>query len=117
MNMEWVKLHPKNLPAQGMKILCFKKGDVWVARRFNYKNKDYWVEFIYGGIGSVLTDKPDYWMKLELVEGYTGYMFIGLDDQELVTFDEFQKIDPKSHEEFVGLIIEKSQRKNKNGMD
>lgn len=122
--MEWIKLSQYNLPPQGLKILCFNKGDVWVARRLNYKQRNYWIEFSYGGVGAIITDEPSYWMKLELLEGCTGYMKAGLngDQDSLVTFDEWQVLDSKSHEEFVGMIISNAlkssnKRKKNNGMD
>lgn len=105
--MQWIKLSKYNLPPQGLKILCFRKGDLWIARRFVYKNKDYWIEIPYGGLlGAVQTDAPEYWVQVELLEGYTGYMRIGLGNEELITIDEFQEKDPESHEKFVEMIIE-----------
>ena len=104
---QWMKFSPYNLPPQGKKIICFKKGDLWVARRLNYKGKDYWVEIIYGGIGSVLTDEPEYWMNLELPEGCTGYMLLGIDGRDPINIDELQLTDPESHQKFVEMFIKK----------
>jgi hypothetical protein len=111
--MEWMKLSEYNLPPQGLKILCFRSGDVWISRRFRYKNKDYWLEIAYEGGSSILTDPPDYWMKLELLEGCTGLMQIALDGDKnrLASIDEWQSLDPESHEEFVCMIIERAENR------
>ncbi len=104
--MEWMKLSHHNLPPQGLKILCFRKGDVWVCRRMRYKEKDYWIEIPYGGKrGAISTDRPDYWMRLDLPEGYTGLMKLGVEGTELFTFDELEKSDPELLESFIGLMI------------
>lgn len=107
--MEWIKFSPLNLPPQGMKILCFNLGDAWVARRINYRGKDYWVEIGYGGENfSILTDCPSYWLKPDYPEGCTGCMRVGLREDELMTMDEFQEKHPLKHEELVRAIIKNS---------
>ena len=105
--MEWIKYSEYNLPPQGLKILCFRKGDLWVARRICYREKDYWIEIPYGGEkGAILTHTPTYWMRLDLPEGCTGYMKVGLDGSSPITLDELQKIDPESHEEIAKMMVE-----------
>lgn len=114
--MQWIKYTNLNLPPQGLKIICFKKGDVWICRRLHYKGKDYWIEIPYGGKNGVIATKvPDYWMELDLPEGATGYIKVIIDDCNPVTFDELEKTDPKSHEELVGMWIKQldSQQKKK----
>lgn len=106
LTFKWFKYSTNNLPPQGLKILCFKKGDLWVARRIHYKGKDYFLELPYGGdLGAISTDIPDYWMQLELPEGCTGYMKLAIDGGDIMTFDELQRSDPESHEEFVEMMI------------
>lgn len=107
--MEWIKLSKYNLPPQGLKILCFRKGDMWVARRFTHKGQNIWVELCYDGVkGSCLTDAPDFWVQVQLPQGYTGYMKISVEDEEQLTFDEFQKKHPDHYEEFVSAIVSRS---------
>ena len=114
--MEWIKFSKYNLPAQGLKIVCFNKGDLWIARRLNYKNKDYWVEIPYGGkSGFILTDVPLYWMPLDYPDGFTGYIKLKIGNQEPMTLDELQAIDEASHQEFVGMILFPSEEND--GMD
>ena len=105
--MEWIKYSEYNMPPQGLKILCFRKGDLWVARRFDYKGKNIWLEITYGGDkGSVLTDPPEYWVQVELPQGFTGYMKVGLDEGELMTIDQLQECNREKHEEFVQFIVD-----------
>jgi hypothetical protein len=108
--MQWMKFSQYNLPPQGLKILCFRQGDLWIARRFECKGKSVYLEISYGGEnGSILTDIPEYWMQLDLPDGYTGYMRIGIEDHIVMTMDEYQQNFPKEHEEFVTMIIESAK--------
>lgn len=105
--MEWIKYSSYNPPPQGLKIVCFRRGDLWVARRLQYRGKDYYLEIPYGGKQTAIsTDIPDYWMKLDLPEGYHGFMKIGINGSAPITLDEAQREDPESHDEFVNLFIE-----------
>lgn len=114
MIMQWIKYTPHNPPPQGLKILCFRKGDVWVCRRVNYKGKDYYLELPYGGNeGAIATDIPDYWMQMDLPEGCTGFMKIAINGGKRLTFDELQVVDPESHEEFVGMMVKGIKKKKK----
>lgn len=108
--MEWIKLERDNLPPQGLKILCFRKGDLWVCRRMHYKEKDYWIEIPYpGNKGATATFSPEYWMRLDLPEGYSGFMKVGIEGSDPWTFDELEKINPELLESFVGLVINSLQ--------
>jgi len=110
--MEWIKYSEYNPPPQGLKIVCFRKGDVWIARRINYQGKDYYLEIPYiGNYGSISTDIPDYWMQMDLPEGCTGYMKLAIDKGEPLTFDELQRVDPISHEQFMSMMINSIRNK------
>lgn len=112
--MEWIKLSQYNLPPQGLKILCFNDGDVWVCRRLNYKGKDYWLEIPYGGRhGSILTHAPAYWMKPDYPDGFTGYIQIALEGEDPMILDEFQEKHPKDHAKFVKSILDTSTKPKK----
>ena len=112
--MEWIRYSEYNKPPQGLKILCFNDGDVWVCRRLNYKGKDYWVEIPYGGKhGSILTDEPKYWAKPDYPEGFTGYMKLAVEDEEPITIDEFQNKYPDQHKEFVEMIMSQSVKQKR----
>lgn len=116
--MEWIKFSKHNPPHQGLKIVCFRQGDLWVARRINYEGKDYYLEIPYGGkSGAISTDIPDYWMQLELPEGYRGQMYISVDGGDRISLDELQRIDPLSHEEFAEIMLSPVIKKTSDGMD
>jgi hypothetical protein len=103
--MDWIKYSEYNKPPQGLKILCFNKGDVWVCRRLHLKGKDYWLEIPYGGKHrAILTDEPKYWMKPDYPEGFTGYIGFKVGD-ELLTLDELQEREPEKHHYFVLHLI------------
>lgn len=119
--MEWIKLSQYNLPPQGLKILCFKEGDLWVCRRFSYEGDSIWLEIPYGGKGgSNLTDEPVYWAQVELLESYTGFMKVGIDDGPIMTFDDLEQKHPQEHKKFIQELISKScekvQRKRLNAI-
>jgi hypothetical protein len=101
----WIKLTPLNPPPQGKKIVCFKKGDLWIARRLNHKGVDYYLEIQYDGKGSILTETPEYWIDTWLPEKYTGYMKVSVDDGPLLTFDELQQQNAEYHENFIEPFI------------
>lgn len=107
--MKWIKT-TEQLPAQGLKILCFHNGDLWIARRFSLSTSSYWVEIPYGGDkGANLTDEPEYWTQLSLPGNYTGLMQVGIEGEGLMSFDEFQKSFPEDHELFVSQMIKSIQ--------
>jgi hypothetical protein len=113
--VEWIKFSKYNLPPQGLKILCFRKGDLWVCRRIHYKSKDYWVEIPYGGKdGGLLTDPPLYWCSIDLPEGFTGLIRVSVDDSPLMTLDELQSTHPKAHEEWANMMISQCRKPNEN---
>lgn len=114
--MEWMKLSEYNLPPQGLKILCFKKGDCWVAYRYNYKNKSIWLPCVpHESVNPhlkykiVTCDEPDYWCHIpfdQLPGKYTGRMMLKADgDEKLHTLDEFQVTYPKEHDTFIKEFI------------
>ena len=109
--MEWIKYSKYNMPPQGLKILCFKKGDLWIARRFEYKGDNYWIEFSFTPAGdsanarATATSQPDYWLKVQLPEGYTGYMKVKVGEGPIMTIDELQANEPDFFEEFIEAIV------------
>lgn len=104
--MQWIKFSKYNPPPQGLKIVCFRKGDLWIARRYEYKKESYYIEIAYNGTIALITDTPDYWMQLELPEGYSGFMKAKIDgDERLMTLDEIQLSNPDAHQELVELFI------------
>lgn len=104
--MEWIKYHRLNPPPQGLKIVCFKGGDLWIARRINHKGQDYWLEIPFGGKkGAISTGIPDYWMKLDLPEGYTGFLKLHVEDGPLLTLDEATDLHMEAVEELTSYMV------------
>ena len=111
--MEWIKYSEHNLPPQGLKVLCFTKGDAFVAQTFNYKGKRWWVPIPFSDSKFALkhSDPPEYWAYIKFPRGYEGYIEIGVTDNpkkkpKTMRFDEFEKQRPEDHEEFVGMLVE-----------
>ena len=107
--MEWIplsKTSPElNRPVQGLKVLCFNKGDCYVAQRFNYKGKDHWISLSFA-TEDFSTDAPEMFAYISFPDGYRGMMRVKNPNNDvLITFDELQKSFPKEHEEVVEHII------------
>lgn len=112
--MEWIKLSQYNLPPQGLKILCFKKGDLWISRRFNHKGKSVYLELPFDPIHKAnITPEPDYWMQVELPDGFTGYIKASIYGGELMTLDELERLYPDLHKEFVNPMVEAADKISK----
>lgn len=104
--MEWIKFSKYNPPPQGLKIVCFKEGDLWVAMRFEFKKESYYIQLIHDGSGAVRTDTPDYWMKLDLPQGYSGLTKAKLlENEEYMTIDELQLKDYDAHQKLVSMYV------------
>ena len=95
---EWQS--PKvELPPQGVKFLWFKNGDCYVAQRFGSKY------LIFSPKAADLNEEPLLWKAIEFPPPYTGAMRFGLkDNDQLVSADEFEKLDPQGFAEFVSLV-------------
>jgi hypothetical protein len=111
--MEWIKYSKYNLPPQGMKVLCFRKGDMWVAQRFDYKGKDVWIPIPYTDSQLANTDPPDYWVQVEFPEGYKGFMQMQHDNGPLMFLDEYQEKFPEDHAVFVKMILDSMHKPKK----
>jgi hypothetical protein len=102
----WIKYSLDNLPLEMTKVLCFRKGDAWVAQMISYKGKDHWFPLPFADSCMAKTDPPEYWMYLDLPEGYTGRMRLRVkDSDELIEFDEFDRRHPDKHDEIAELLI------------
>jgi hypothetical protein len=117
--MEWIKYSLYNLPPQGLKILCFTKGDVFVAQTINYKGKRYWIPIPF--TDSILSyshiEAPDYWAYVELPGDYTGLMQMSIGQNELMTIDEFEKAYPEQHAKFAEMLIDSVGKKMEKNME
>jgi|SRR5215469_4687896 len=106
--MEWIKYSKYNIPPQGLKLLCFTKGDLFVAQVVKYKEKDYWIPIPF--TDSVLAkehiEPPEYWCYVEFPESkYKGYLQCSVEESPLMNLDQLQELYPESHAEFAEMLI------------
>ena len=108
LKFKWFKYSKYNIPPQGLKILCFTKGDMYVAQVVNFKEKDYWIPIPF--TDSVLAkghiEPPEYWMYVEFPEDYKGYLHVSVDGSVLMKVDDLQRIYPENHANFAQMLIE-----------
>ena len=112
--MQWIVANKENLPAQGLKVLCFKKGDCWVAYRFSYQGENIWLPCMPHGSFSrkqkpiSKCDSPEYWCPIpfeQLPGDYKGTLLVEIkNDPEWKTIDEFEKSHPEGHAKFVQTL-------------
>ena len=86
-NMNW-KNPSQELPPQGKKILYFKKGDMYVVQRIG----NLWLPIPFYDSIFAFIDPPDLWSDVEMPEGFTGKLMIGLNDR-LIDMDTLEKTD------------------------
>ena len=90
--MDWIS-PKKKLPPQGKKILCFDKGDIYVALRFG----KYWfpIPFLDARFATHL--EPELWADIVPPEGYTGLIrtvvkerMYNMDELEINHYDSYK---------------------------
>jgi len=96
----WYKTREK-LPPQGLKVLYFDRGDMWVAYRFG----QYWVPIPFCDSKFANTDPPDMWAYISLPTGYTGRMSAQMDG-ERISIDDMQIKYPTEYEDMVKSILD-----------
>ena len=101
------------LPKQGQKILCFDKGDVWVAQRFGA----HWLEIPFAHADCFRQRVPQLWKNIYFPPPYDGNIKInlvldGLCD-EFLTFDELEKKYPEAAEHIVQELLDPYKQEHK----
>jgi len=105
--MEWHKFSPHFEPAQGLKIIWFSRGDCYIAQRFIYKNKSYYLPIPYTDSRFATSDSPEYWCYIDFPQGYEGRMEVLMEgDEKVITIDEMYERFPDEHNDFVELMIQ-----------
>jgi len=100
--MNW-KTPKENKPPQGLKVLCVRTGDFYVAQRFG----EYWLSIPFYDSVFRQFQPPDLWTFIEFPDNYKGVLLFGLTDQDgLITLDELEKLCPEDYETFVGENID-----------
>lgn len=95
----------KDPPPLGKKVLCHRKGDLFVGQRFD----DYYIpmpfadHFLAKGLC-----KPETWCEIHFPEGLTGYLRIAPEGNlnEILTMDELKEKYPELYREHARVIIE-----------
>lgn len=94
--MSWLITYANPLPPQGTKVLCFTKGDVYVAQRF----AKYWYPIPFTDSLFVDIQAPEMWKHISMPEGYTGKTTVRVDEM-IVDIDTLQKLYPEEYYDLV----------------
>ncbi len=83
----WIDVEDSK-PPQGMKILCFHEGDVWVAQRF----QECWFPIPFCDAKLASYKAPQKWAYIDLPDGYKGKMRVQcLPNRRLMDMDEMEE--------------------------
>jgi hypothetical protein len=98
---EWISAS-EVLPPQGTKVVCFHKGDIYVA----YRIRDIWLPLPY--CPRLIKIAPELWQKLTPPAGYKGkILFKLMDDDEFYDLEGLEKKDPDDYEVLYGELKKK----------
>jgi len=87
------------LPPQGVKIIWFKKGDIFIAQRIGHKYL-----CMQPGEGVIL-EEPQLWIIAPLPPPYEGMIKVmPKGSNKLISVDDFENEYPKEYKEFVESI-------------
>ncbi|MBS3903731.1 MAG: hypothetical protein KGZ39_00210 [Simkania sp.] len=99
---KWIKVSDETLPPQGLKVLCFRKGDCWVAQRFN----KYWIPMPYTDSKYANANPPEFFKYIDFPGEYTGEMkVLSQIDKKILSMDEYEKENPKGFKELYMSLI------------
>lgn len=102
-----MKYSPYVEPPQGLKVLCFSDGVAYVAVRFVYRCKSYWLPIPFTDSRFANHNPPEYWCYITFPVGYTGTWLFGVEGSEPVTLDELEQKDPEAYKELTERFISK----------
>jgi len=103
--MNWISIENPHKPPQGLKVLCFRKGDIWVCQRFSFQGQSYWLPIPFCDSKFSSTDNPEWWSYISHPSEVTrGFMKVKIGGQ-LLTIDVFEENYPDEHQEFVKALI------------
>ncbi len=93
----------KDPPETGKKVLCQRRGDLYVAVRL----KQYYLPMPF--CDHYFCDDlcyPDSWSEIDFPEGLTGYFRVLMPDRnEVITLSEMEVDYPEKFKEFAGSLI------------
>ena len=103
--MNWINIENAHKPPQGLKVLCYRKGDIWVAQRFNLQDESHWMPIPFCDSILASTDEPEWWSYItHPTESSKGFMKVKIDG-ELLSIDEFEENHPEEHQDFVKALV------------
>lgn len=83
-------------PAQGLKILCFNKGDIYIAQRF----KNYWFSIPFHDSKYRFYKEPELWQEIDFPNGLKGKIHMRVDNV-FYNMDQLEVEYPELFDEFV----------------
>ena len=115
--MSW-KCCIKEPSETGKKVLCFLKGDIYVATRI----KDYYIPIPFTDhFFSPELSKPELWHEIDFPEGFTGLFKIGLplswNNYKIMTYSKYEQDYPADFDKLAKDMINSmgTLKKNKIG--
>lgn len=114
--MQWIKYTPLVPPPQGLKVICFKDGDCWIAYCFKKEGKIVWMPCVPSEIIRphlkykwMSCDTPEFWsyIDFESIPGnYTGYLRIKREgDDFYYILDDIETIDKEVYDDFIKAFL------------
>lgn len=106
MNDKWIKTNSR-LPPQGLKVLCFTKGDMFVSQRFG----EYWFPFPFLDSQYATNEPPEMWKNIDFPDGFKGKMHVMVGKEKL-DMDEFSRREPEDFKILINHLIKSKHHKN-----
>ena len=92
---EWIESEV-HLPPQGLKVLCFKEGDIYVGSRWG----EHWYSLPF--LKELGPSAPDLWSYIDVPTPYTGSLKFKIEGNErLMELDEIEIEEPEFYQEML----------------
>lgn len=99
---KWINIKDE-VPELGQKVLCFKKGDIYVAYYFD--GNFFCIPFIDSKFCKMLL-KPEKWQKIDFPVGFHGKMLFSLPScRKLVTASKFKELEREDYDEMIQKML------------
>ena len=103
--MNWIGIDSSHTPPQGLKVLCYRKGDIWVSQRFSLQGHNYWLPLPFCDSKFSTAEEPEWWSYISHpTEATRGFMRVKIDG-ELLSIDAFEERFPEEHQDFVRALV------------
>lgn len=82
----------------GKKVLCFDKGDCFVAMRFD----DYYIPIPFASHHfSFQLSKPEMWCEIDFPEGYNGHITMSVDGGRMLNMTQLKEREPQAYKNIM----------------